>query len=71
MANAPISSRAGTSALANRKQQLVFIGQNLDEAWMRARLDACLLDSEIADQDSRAWVGMTNPFPTLRLAEAE
>lgn len=53
----------------DRAQQLVFIGQGLDEAAMRARLDACLLDDELADADSATWDRLENPFPPLQLAE--
>ncbi|NVB37016.1 GTP-binding protein [Pseudenhygromyxa sp. WMMC2535] len=54
----------------DRAQQLVFIGQGLDEATARARLDACLLDDALASADSRAWSKLPNPFPELQLAEA-
>ncbi|MEM6797297.1 MAG: GTP-binding protein, partial [Acidobacteriota bacterium] len=47
----------------DRSQQLVFIGQRMDEAALRARLDACLLDAERAAENSRSWSGMVNPFP--------
>ena len=50
----------------DRIQQLVFIGQGLDETAMRARLDACLLDARLAAADSTAWVGLRNPFPKLQ-----
>lgn len=51
----------------DRSQQLVFIGQDMDEAETRARLDACLLDKHLSDADSKAWVGMPNPFPALSM----
>ena len=52
----------------DRAQQIVFIGQKLDEAGIRARLDACLLDEqELEDRD--AWGCAPNPFPTPELAE--
>ena len=53
----------------DRAQQLVFIGQRMDEATMRARLDACLLDKDLADADSNAWEELQNPFPELAMAE--
>ncbi len=53
----------------DRLQQLVFIGQGLDEATMRARLDACLLDKQVAEGDSESWANLENPFPVLQLAE--
>ncbi len=53
----------------DRSQQLVFIGQNMDENGMRARLDACLLDQKIVDTHSRNWANLPNPFPKLPLEE--
>lgn len=53
----------------DRAQQLVFIGQNMDEAAMRARLDACLLEEALVSADSQTWSGLRNPFPALQLAE--
>ena len=52
----------------DRSQQLVFIGQNLDEAGLRARLDACLLDEATAAGDSASWSTRPNPFPHLHMA---
>ena len=46
----------------DRAQQLVFIGQHMDEARTRAALDACLLDPAIAARDSSAWSALPNPF---------
>ncbi|OUU21923.1 MAG: hypothetical protein CBC13_08400 [Planctomycetia bacterium TMED53] len=51
----------------DRTQQLVFIGQNLDEEKIRSALDECLLDEETRDQNSKAWQNLTNPFPELKL----
>jgi len=52
----------------DRAQQLVFIGQKIDEAAIRARLDACLLDERLAAAESSAWAKLRNPFPTLPTA---
>ena len=49
----------------DRAQQLVFIGVGLDEARLRAGLDACLLDEAQVDLDSSAWRNLPNPFPPL------
>lgn len=49
----------------DRSQQLVFIGQHLDERHIRDRLDACLLDKHLAMADSKTWEGLNNPFPSL------
>ncbi|HVZ41595.1 MAG TPA: zinc metallochaperone GTPase ZigA [Candidatus Kapabacteria bacterium] len=46
----------------DRAQQLVFIGQHMDEAAIRAHLDACLLDESLAAADSSAWKDLPNPF---------
>ena len=47
-----------------RKQELVFIGQNMHESALRTRLCACLLDDdEISDVDLR------DPFPIWEIAE--
>mgnify|MGYP000574658051 CR=1 FL=1 len=51
----------------DRTQQLVFIGQKMDEAAMRARLDACLLEKHLA-ADSSGWEKLHNPFPELPMA---
>ena len=53
----------------DRAQQLVFIGQQMHEAAMRARLDACLLDERLAAADSKAWAEFRNPFPELLMDE--
>ncbi len=47
----------------DRAQQLVFIGQNLDQAKLRARLDACLLPPHLVDAGSDVWGDLPNPFP--------
>jgi len=52
----------------DRKQQLVFIGQGLDEAEMRRRLDACLLEKGLAAEDSKSWKALPNPFPLKSIA---
>lgn len=52
----------------DRHQALVFIGQRMDEAAVRARLDACLLDEALASRGSQAWEGLPNPFPEIEVA---
>lgn len=54
----------------DRRQELVFIGQALDEARVTARLDACLLtDEEMSDGPSR-WQDFEDPFPDWEVSEA-
>jgi G3E family GTPase len=55
----------------DRAQQLVFIGQQMDEPALRARLDACLLDKRLANGDSSAWEGLENPFPEFNMEEEQ
>ena len=56
----------------DRRQQLVYIGQNLKEAEMRAGLESCLLtDAELA-LGEEGWRKFKDPFPEwITLAEAE
>ena len=53
----------------DRTQMIVFIGQQMDEAGLRARLDSCLLDEALASSASEAWLSLPNPFPELDLTE--
>ena len=55
----------------DRNQQIVFIGQEMDEATMKARLDGCLLAEDIACGDSESWTVLPNPFPKMRLAQGQ
>ena len=52
----------------DRTQELVFIGQNMDEAGIRAKLNACLLDAKLAAADSSAWLNLPNPFPEFDMS---
>ncbi len=51
----------------DRMQELVFIGQKMDEASIRAGLNACLLDEQLANASSRNWAELQNPFPELQM----
>jgi G3E family GTPase len=50
----------------DRRQELVFIGDRLDEAGLRARLDAALLDEREYARGPRAWGRYADPFPEWR-----
>ncbi|WP_295541520.1 zinc metallochaperone GTPase ZigA [uncultured Pseudacidovorax sp.] len=49
--------------VGDARQELVLIGMGMDEAALRARLDACLLtDAEMA-LGPQAWLDLADPFP--------
>ncbi|MGJ5047661.1 zinc metallochaperone GTPase ZigA [Bradyrhizobium oligotrophicum] len=52
----------------DRRQEIVFIGSNMDEAGLSARLDACLLPGKPA-MDVAAWARLSDPFPVWRRAD--
>ncbi len=54
----------------DRRQEIVFIGADMDEAAIRKRLDACLVgDGET--MDIKAWKKLKDPFPVWkRVGEA-
>ncbi|MGM0823852.1 MAG: zinc metallochaperone GTPase ZigA [Pseudomonadota bacterium] len=45
------------------RQELVFIGQHLDQARMREALDACLLSEAELLEGMEAWQQLPDPFP--------
>lgn len=46
------------------RQELVFIGQNLDQKQVCAELDACLLNDDELYAGKEYWVELEDPFPS-------
>lgn len=55
----------------DRRQEMVFIGQALDEAGVRTRLDACLLTDREMKPGSAGWRNFEDPFPRWEVVETE
>ena len=49
--------------LGDRRQELVFIGVELDEASLRAKLDAALLTKKELESGPKSWLELRDPFP--------
>jgi G3E family GTPase len=47
----------------DRRQELVFIGCDMDEAALRAKLDACLLNDAEMRLGASRWATFADPFP--------
>lgn len=64
----PDESEQWSEAFGDRGQELVFIGQEMDERLWRARLDACLVKSRGVRHDVAEWATLSNPFPGIQMA---
>lgn len=50
------------------RQELVFIGQDLDQQGMIKALDACLLSQDEVLLGKEYWTALQDPFPTWQPA---
>ncbi len=55
----------------DRRQEMVLIGIDVDEAAMTARLDACLLTNEEMRLGVEGWALLPDPFPVWSLEEEQ
>jgi Putative GTPases (G3E family) len=63
-------ARSWDPVYGDRRQEIVFIGTEMDEAALRRRLDACLVgDRDAFSLQTRAWASLPDPFPVWKRAE--
>ena len=50
------------------RQELVFIGQGLNQSVIKKKLDECLLSEEEVLRGKNYWVTLEDPFPVWEQA---
>jgi len=58
-------------AWGDRRQELVLIGIDMDEAALRARFDACLLDDDELAAGMQGWRHFVDPFPAWSVRDSD
>ena len=61
--------RLSEKPYGDRRQELVFIGQQLDEKRMRTALDSCLLTDAEMKRGESSWAKLPDPFPEWKQLE--
>jgi len=66
------ASRYWMGPYGDRRQEIVIIGfsKQMDEVWVRAQLDACLIDETEMQKGPKAWVHLQDPFASWEPALA-
>jgi len=54
--------------VGDARQEMVFIGIDMNEAELRAQFDACLLTDQEMAQGPQIWTTWHNPFPGWEVA---
>jgi G3E family GTPase len=54
----------------DRRQQLAFVGIDMNETFLRNRLDECLLDDHELARGPEAWQAYADPFPSWNYVSA-
>ena len=63
-------AKSWDAVYGDRRQEIVFIGTDMDEAAIRRRLDACLVgDANAKAMQPAAWRKLKDPFPVWKWAE--
>jgi G3E family GTPase len=63
-------AKAWDPVYGDRRQEIVFIGSDMDEAAIRHRLDSCLVgDADAKEMPIKAWRRLPDPFPAWKRAE--
>ena len=60
--------RMWVEPFGDMRQELVFIGQGLDQQAMTQALDACLLREEEVLRGVAYWAALSDPFPAWEQA---